>query len=394
MVERAIQALSQGKFVIVVDDEDRENEGDLVIAAEYATKEAVAFMVRHTTGILCVPLPKERLNELKLPQMVLTNTESQRTAFTISVDLKEGTTTGVSAHDRSLTIRALADPSYQADDFLRPGHIFPLEYREGGVLKRAGHTEASIDLVSLAGLQKAAVIAELISPDGSMARKEALQVFSTEHDIPLISIQDLIRYRRQKEHIVERISSARLPTPFGEFSAFVYRSLLDGIEHIALVKGEVDQQQSVMVRVHSECLTGDSFLSLRCDCGEQLRCAMEQIAKEGRGVIVYLRGHEGRGIGLAHKLRAYGLQDLGQDTVEANLSLGLPIDSREYGVGAHILSDLGITTLRLLTNNPAKYGGLAGYNLTITERIPLAIAPREENRKYLETKRDKLGHTL
>lgn len=393
-LEQALEAYRQGKFVIVRDDLDRENEGDLIIAAEKVTPEAIAFMVRHTTGIVCISLTEERLNQLRLPQMVPENTELHQTAFTISVDYCHDTTTGVSAEDRAKTIRALIDPEAYSQDFRRPGHVFPLKYREGGVLKRAGHTEAAVDLAKLTGLEPAGVISEIVNDDGTMTRGGQLEEFAKEHDIPLISVADIIRYRRKNEKLVKCISNARIPTRFGDFTAYVYESLLDGIQHLALVKGEVKEAQNVLVRVHSECLTGDVFGSKRCDCGNQLDIALEQIAEDGNGVLIYLRGHEGRGIGLGHKLRAYSLQDEGKDTVEANIELGFPVDSREYGIGAQMLSDLGVTTIRLMTNNPSKYGGLEGYDLEIVERVPLQVCSNEENRRYLTTKKEKLGHLL
>jgi len=393
-IERAIKALEGGQFVVVADDADRENEGDLIIAAEKVTPEAIAFMVRHTTGILCVSLTDERLQELALPQMVQHNTEHHQTAFTVSVDYRHGLTTGVSATDRAKTIQALVDPTTRPEDLCRPGHLFPLRYRPGGVLKRAGHTEAAVDLARLAGLTPAGVISELVNDDGSMARMPELQKFAEKYEIPLITVADLIRYRRRREKLVHSVSQAKIPTRFGEFTAYVYQSKLDGIEHMALVKGDPAGKSDVMVRVHSECLTGDVFGSRRCDCGTQLEHALERISKEGTGVLVYLRGHEGRGIGLGHKMRAYSLQDEGHDTVEANVKLGFPPDSREYGIGAQILSDLGLTTIRLMTNNPTKYGGLEGYDLEIVERIPLQSETTEENRYYLQTKKEKLGHLL
>jgi 3,4-dihydroxy 2-butanone 4-phosphate synthase/GTP cyclohydrolase II len=394
-IEEAVEAVGRGEFVVVVDDFDRENEGDLIMAAEKVTPEAIAFMVRHTSGVICAPVVGERLDELRLPLMVADNTESQRTAFTVSIDSKHGTTTGISAADRALTIRALIDPKTRADDLNRPGHIFPLRYRDGGVLKRAGHTEAAVDLSRMAGLYPAGVLCELQNEDGTMARLPDLEKFAAEHDLLLISIADLVHHRRQREKLIARISGpAVIPTDHGEFTAYAYRSMLDGTEHVALVRGEVAGEPNVLVRVHSECLTGDVFGSMRCDCGLQLDLAMQRIAAEGRGVIVYLRGHEGRGIGLSHKLRAYQLQDHGRDTVEANLELGFPADSREYGIGAQILVDLGITTMRIMTNNPAKYGGLGGYNLEIVERVPLQPDPTQENISYLRTKQAKLGHLL
>lgn len=393
-IEEAIKDIQAGKFVIVVDDKDRENEGDLIIAADKITPEAIAFMVRYTSGIICAPLTAERLDKLQIPLMVIENSESYRTPFTISVDYRIGTTTGVSASDRSATIKALASEDSVPADFCRPGHIFPLRYREGGVLKRAGHTEAAIDLAKMAGLSPAGVLSEIVNDDGSMARLPELEKFAQEHNLRLISVADIIRYRRFHEKLVQRVSLARLPTEHGEFMAHVYESVLDGVQHIALVKGNIETIENVLVRVHSECLTGDIFESRRCDCGSQLKMSMQRITEEGAGVIVYLRGHEGRGIGLGHKMRAYKLQDEGKDTVEANLELGLPVDSREYGIGAQILVDLGIKKMRLLTNNPAKYTGLSGYDLEIVERVPLLPSVNEDNRKYLTAKKDKMGHLI
>ena len=393
-IENAIDAIARGEAVVVVDDANRENEGDLIIAAEKTTPEAMGFMVRHTSGVVCMPLEGTRLDELHLPMMVAENTTAYRTAFTVSVDAKGGTTTGISAADRATTVHALIDPETRPDDLARPGHIFPLRYREGGVLKRAGHTEAAVDLARLAGLSPAGVLAEVVNDDGTMARLPELERFAAEHDLAMISIADLIRYRRHREKLVRRISEARIPTKYGEFTAYVFESLLDGTEHMAFVRGEVAGKSNVLVRVHSECLTGDVFGSIRCDCGLQLDLALERVAEENEGVIVYLRGHEGRGIGLGHKLRAYTLQDQGRDTVEANVELGFPIDSREYGIGSQILVDLGITTMRVMTNNPAKYGGLEGYGLEIVERVPLRSRPTDENIAYLRAKQEKMGHLL
>ncbi len=394
-IEDALADIAAGRPVVVVDDEDRENEGDLVMAAEHVTPADVAFIVRHTSGVLCVALTGERCDALDLPLMVGDhNTEQQRTAFTHTVDLAAGTTTGISAADRSATIRGLADTGLDGAAFNRPGHVFPLRAREGGVLKRAGHTEAAVDLARLAGLTPAGAICEVVNDDGTMARRPDLFRFAREHGLPVITIADLIRYRRRVDVLVERTGDARVPTPWGEFRCISYRSLLDGTEHVAFTRGDVASGEELLVRVHSECLTGDIFRSLRCDCGPQLESAMARVAAVGRGAVVYLRGHEGRGIGLGHKLRAYDLQDAGRDTVDANLDLGHPVDSREYGVGAQILVDLGAQRLRLLTNNPAKYGGLEGYGLEIVAREPLQTVPNPENLVYLRTKQRRMGHLL
>lgn len=393
-IEDAVAAIADGQFVVVIDDYDRENEGDLIMAAEKATPEAIAFMVKHTSGLICTAMSGERLDALKLPLMVQENTESHKTAFTVSVDYGVGTTTGISASDRSKTIQALADPSTRPLDLKRPGHVFPLRAREGGVLKRSGHTEAAVDLASMAGLAPAGVICEIVNADGSMSRETDLRAFAKEHGLIMISIADLIRYRLRREKLVTRVSKARIPTRHGDFTAYAYESKLDGIQHLAFVKGDIDKDKDFLVRVHSECLTGDVFGSLRCDCGNQLDLALQKISEEGAGALVYLRGHEGRGIGLGHKLRAYNLQDDGRDTVEANVELGLPVDSREYGIGAQILIDLGISKLRLLTNNPAKYGGLDGYDINITGRVPLLPPTNPENEQYLRTKQEKMGHLL
>ncbi len=393
-IDKAIAAVARGEMVIVVDDEDRENEGDLVMAAEFAEPEKLAFLIKHSSGVICVPLTGDRLDELGLPLMVLDNTESQRTAFTVSVDYRPGTTTGISAADRAATIKALIDPETRPEDLAKPGHMFPLRYREGGVLKRAGHTEAAVDLARAAGLYPAGVLCEVVKENGEMARLPDLEAFAEEHGLLLISIADLIRHRRQKDKLVTRVAEARIPTRYGDFTCYAYESVLNRDLHVALVKGAVQGEDEVLVRVHSECLTGDVFDSLRCDCGWQLEAAMKRVADEGLGVVVYLRGHEGRGIGLAHKLRAYTLQEGGRDTVDANLDLGLPVDSREYGIGAQILVDLGITTMRYMTNNPAKYGGLEGFGLEMVERVPLVPVPNPENIGYLRTKRARMGHAL
>jgi 3,4-dihydroxy 2-butanone 4-phosphate synthase/GTP cyclohydrolase II len=392
-IEDAIADIRQGKMVIVVDDEDRENEGDLVFAAEKVTPDHVTFMVRHCSGIICVPMEAERLEELHLPLMAPHNSAPMGTAFTISVDAKHGVSTGISASDRAATITALIDPATRAVDLARPGHIFPLQYTPGGVLRRAGHTEASVDLARLAGLHPAGVICELVNHDGTMARLDDLERFAKQHDLKLISIAELIAFRRRSEKLVQRLTEARIPTGYGTFRALGYESH-DGRTHVALVMGEPAGKENVLVRVHSECFTGDVLGSVRCDCGMQLRDAIRRIGTEGEGVLVYIRGHEGRGIGLRHKLEAYALQDDGLDTVEANVELGFSPDARDYGVGAQILVDLGISTMRLLTNNPTKRAGLEGYGLEIVERVPLQSEPHPENVGYLRTKRDKLGHLL
>jgi len=393
-VPEAIAAIGRGEIVVVVDDEDRENEGDLIMAAEFATPEKIAFFVRHTSGLICIPLTGDRLDELDIPLMVKDNTEAQRTAFTYSVDVTTGTSTGISAADRSATIQALIDPGTRPTDLARPGHIFPLRYADGGVLKRAGHTEAAVDLARMAGLYPAGVLCEVVNEDGTMSRVPDLVPFAKEHGLKMTSIADLIRYRRQNEKLVRRIGEARIPTQWGDFTCYAYESLLDGEQHIAMVRGAVQGEENVLVRVHSECLTGDVFGSMRCDCGIQLDAALARIAEEELGALVYLRGHEGRGIGIGHKIRAYSLQEEGHDTVDANLELGLPIDNREYGIGSQILVDLGITTMKLMTNNPAKYGGLEGFGLEVTERVALDSVPNPENIEYLRTKRERMGHLI
>ncbi len=393
-IDDVVAAIGRGEMIVMVDDEDRENEGDLIMAAQFATPEKIAFIVRHSSGVVVAPLSGERCDELRLPLMVEHNTESHRTAFTVSVDMIEGTTTGISASDRSATLCALADPSATFASFARPGHIFPLRAREGGVLKRAGHTEAAVDLARMAGLQPAGIICEITNEDGSMSRLPQLIEFCKDHNLLLSSIAELIKHRRHNEKLVTRMGQAQVPTDWGTFTCTAFRSDIDDTEHLAFSMGDIQDAKPILVRVHSECLTGDVFASRRCDCGPQLQSAMALIASEGRGIVVYLRGHEGRGIGIAHKIRAYSLQDGGLDTVDANTELGLPIDSREYGVGAQILADLGAHKLRLITNNPAKYGGIEGYGLEVVERVALNPIPTEENLKYLQTKRDRMGHLL
>jgi len=399
-IERAIADIAAGKAVVVVDDEDRENEGDLIFAAEMATPELVAFMVRYTSGYLCVPLDGDSCDRLGLPPMYSMNQDKHGTAYTVTVDARDGIGTGISASDRATTMRLLADPNATAADFTRPGHVVPLRAKEGGVLRRPGHTEAAVDLARLANLSPAGVICEIVSQKdvGSMAQTDELRVFADEHDLALISIADLIAWRRRHEKHVVRVADARIPTRHGDFRAVGYSSVYDEVEHVALVKGDITgddgEGHDVLVRVHSECLTGDVFGSLRCDCGPQLDAAMEMVADEGRGIVLYMRGHEGRGIGLLHKLQAYQLQDAGSDTVDANLELGLPADSRDYGLGAQILVDLGVSSMRLLTNNPAKRVGLDGYGLHIVDRVPMPVRANSENLRYLRTKRDRMGHDL
>ncbi|PXW33774.1 bifunctional 3,4-dihydroxy-2-butanone-4-phosphate synthase/GTP cyclohydrolase II [Nocardia sp. 348MFTsu5.1] len=399
-IERAIADIAAGKAVVVVDDEDRENEGDLIFAAEKATPELVAFMVRYTSGYLCVPLDGDDCDRLGLPPMYSVNQDKHGTAYTVTVDAREGIGTGISASDRAATMRLLADRTTTANDFTRPGHVVPLRAKEGGVLRRPGHTEAAVDLARMADLAPAGVICEIVSQkdEGAMAQTPELRVFADEHGLALISIADLIAWRRRHEKHVVRVADARIPTRHGAFRAVGYTSIYDEVEHVALVLGDVagtdGEGHDVLVRVHSECLTGDVFGSLRCDCGPQLDAAMEMVAAEGRGIVLYMRGHEGRGIGLLHKLQAYQLQDAGSDTVDANLELGLPADSRDYGLGAQILVDLGVSSMRLLTNNPAKRVGLDGYGLHITERVAMPVRPNAENLRYLRTKRDRMGHDL
>ena len=392
-IEEAIEEIREGRILVVVDDEDRENEGDLVMAADKVTPEAVNFMVTHARGLMCVPMLGERLDALRLGMMVTENTAPMATAFTVSVDARRGVTTGISAYDRAVTIRTLVDPQMTATDLVVPGHMFPLRAMEGGVLRRAGHTEAAVDLARMAGSYPAGVICEVLDETGSMARLPQLLELARRHRLKVITIKDLIEYRTQKEKLVRRVASTRLPTDFGEFTAIAYEATVYSRVHFALVMGQVAGDDPVLVRMHSECLTGDVFHSLRCDCGPQLNLALSMIQKEGRGVVVYLR-QEGRGIGLHNKLRAYELQDHGKDTVEANQALGFNADLRDYGIGAQILVDLGLKNLRLVTNNPAKRAGLEGYGLTVLERVPVEVPANPENRKYLSTKRDKLGHLL
>jgi len=393
-IEEIVAAIERGEMVIMVDDADRENEGDLILAAEDATPDNIGFMLRYTSGIICLPVVGERLDELELPMMVAKNTDVRRTAFTISIDAARGTTTGISAADRCRTIHAVIDPETRPDDLSRPGHMYPLRYDPGGVLKRAGHTEAAVDLAQLAGKYPAAVLAEIMNDDGTVAKLPDLEIFAKEHGLLMGTIADLIQQRRESEQLVEKVVEARIPTPYGEFKAIGYRSLVDDRQHIALVKGDIGDGEGVLTRVHSECLTGDVFASLRCDCGEQLDYAIKTIAEEGRGVVLYIRGHEGRGIGLLHKLAAYRLQDEGFDTVDANVNLGLPVDSRDYGVGSQILYDLGVRSMRLLTNNPVKRAAIEGYGLSIEERIPISLPANEENRSYLRAKATRMGHEL
>lgn len=392
-IPEILEELRQGRMIILVDDEDRENEGDLVIAAEKVTPEAINFMARYGRGLICMPMPEERLKELALPPMTTDNTSPFNTAFHVSFEAATGISTGISAYDRARSIQVAADPASTARDLVRPGHVFPLCARAGGVLVRAGQTEGSIDLMRLAGLRPAAVICEIMNEDGTMARMPELEVFSKRHNIKICSIEELIQYRRRNEKLVRRAAETKLPTRYGDFKLIVYETEVDSFQHLALVKGEVAGKPDVLVRVHSECFTGDVLGSLRCDCGAQLHQALRMIEKAGCGVLVYMR-QEGRGIGLINKVRAYALQDQGMDTVEANVHLGFDPDPREYGLGAQILNDLGITEMRLLTNNPIKRAGIEGYGLRVTGRVPLQIPPNEINRKYLETKREKLGHLL
>ena len=393
-IDRAIKDVAAGRPVVVVDDANRENEGDIILAAAMATPELLAFMIRYTSGVICVPLPGAELDRLQLPLMTSQNTERMRTAFTLSVDARDGVSTGISAADRATTIARLVDPQTTAHDLVRPGHVFPLRYAEGGVLRRPGHTEAAVDLARLAGLPEAGVLAEVVNDDGTMARLPELRKFASSHGLALISIEQLIAYRRRTERHVTRQAQTRLPNDFGLWQAFGYRHEIDGTEYVALVLGDVAGGTHVLTRLHSECLTGDVFGSLRCDCGAQLEAAMKAISAEGRGVLLYLRGHEGRGIGLLSKLQAYELQDAGADTVDANTELGLPADAREYSAGAQMLADLGVRSVRLLTNNPAKVRGLTDCGVHITSRVSMKAAVTPYNLRYLVTKRDRLGHQI
>jgi 3,4-dihydroxy 2-butanone 4-phosphate synthase/GTP cyclohydrolase II len=393
-VEKAIQAVQSGQLIIIVDDEDRENEGDLMVAAEKVSPEIINFMTKHGRGLICLPLGKERVKELNLPLMVPDNTARFQTAFTVSIDAKDGVTTGISAFDRAKTILTAIDPKTKPSDLARPGHIFPLKAKDGGVLARAGQTEAAVDLARLAGLYPAGVICEIMNEDGSMARMPQLEKFSQAHSIPILTIAELIKYRMKNETLVKKVDEADLPTKYGHFRIMVFEDTIHQEHHVALVKGEINKDEPTLVRAHSQCMTGDTFGSIRCDCGDQLHRAMEMIEKEGKGVVLYILNQEGRGIGLTNKIKAYAIQDQGLDTVEANRKLGFKPDQRDYGIGAQILVSLGVNKLRLLTNNPRKFIGLAGYGLEIVDRIPLEIPPNKSNIKYLKAKKEKMGHIL
>lgn len=393
-VEDAIKITKAGKLIIIIDDEDRENEGDLMVAAEKVTPDIINFMAMHGRGLICLSLTRDRARQLELPLMVTDNTAPFQTAFTISIDAKEGTTTGISAYDRAKTVLTAIDPETKPSDLARPGHIFPLEAVKGGVLKRAGQTEASVDIARLAGLDPTGVICEIMNDDGTMSRMPDLEAFSQTYDIPIVTIADLIQYRMRHEILIQKIEEADLPTKFGHFKVMVYQDAIHGEQHVALVKGDLNKDEPTLVRAHSQCLTGDTFGSIRCDCGEQLSRSMEMIEKAGKGVILYILNHEGRGIGLANKIKAYAIQDQGVDTVEANEKLGFKPDHRDYGLGAQILVSLGVNKLRLISNNPRKFIGLAGYGLEIVDRIPLEIPPNQANRRYLKTKKEKMGHIL